>query len=272
MEVATDKAQLEKIETEIKQHCDGHRGCPGEALCPDGRGRGKEGRAVRHPPPAGHAHREEPDADQRARTSHLAPEQLDEEYAAKQAQLAENQKASPTLPREERARPEPLRSWREASLPSAPRSNGSAVRSRHAEQDAIRLEAAQQARGESGGKAIDGYGQWKESTAPSSTWARLRARYTTTQRCRGEQAPVRGLRHRPDCLGRDPVPKDERLGRVTFLPLNKLKPPQLPPIKETGRYRLRGQPCRLRPGGTTRPLPLRSAQRSWSIPLSGPES
>ena len=28
--------------------------------------------------------------------------------------------------------------------------------------------------------------------------------------------------------------KEERLGRVTFLPLNKLKPPSLPPLKEQG--------------------------------------
>ena len=28
--------------------------------------------------------------------------------------------------------------------------------------------------------------------------------------------------------------KEERLGRVTFLPLNKLKPPSLPPLKEPG--------------------------------------
>ena len=28
--------------------------------------------------------------------------------------------------------------------------------------------------------------------------------------------------------------KEERLGRVTFLPLNKLRPPALPPIKEPG--------------------------------------
>ncbi|MCK7490356.1 MAG: hypothetical protein MZU79_09325 [Anaerotruncus sp.] len=28
--------------------------------------------------------------------------------------------------------------------------------------------------------------------------------------------------------------KEERLGRVTFLPLNKLKPPDLPPLKEPG--------------------------------------
>ena len=74
IEVATSKAQLEKIETELHQVLLRHGGGPAETLCPDGGGGSKEGGALRDPPPAGHAHREEPDAHERTRTPDRAPE------------------------------------------------------------------------------------------------------------------------------------------------------------------------------------------------------
>ncbi len=103
------------------------------------------------------------------------------------------------------------------------------------EQDAIRLEAAQQARGESGGKAIEAvkaiegvHGTIMElgCTPPEYATALNIAAGNKLQFvvCDTDQIAADAIRYL----------KDERLGRVTFLPLNKLKPPQLPPIKEAG--------------------------------------
>ena len=73
MEVAAARTHLGKFETEIKAAQRGYGRRPGHALRAHERDRGEERAAVRHPPPAGHVHREEPDADGRARTPHRPP-------------------------------------------------------------------------------------------------------------------------------------------------------------------------------------------------------
>ena len=95
----------------------------------------------------------------RMRTSELErlialQKQLDEEYTAKQEQLAENEGAVAELL--DRKRVDRDLSELESSL-FAQRSSLERLRGemKDTEQDAIRLEAAQQARGESGGKAIE---------------------------------------------------------------------------------------------------------------------
>jgi chromosome segregation protein len=103
------------------------------------------------------------------------------------------------------------------------------------EQDAIRLEAAQQARGESGGKALEAvlalegvHGTIMDlgKSPPEYAMALNVAAGNKLQFvvCDTDQIASDAIRYL----------KEERLGRVTFLPLNKLNPPQLPPLKEPG--------------------------------------
>src|SRR5208283_5233168 len=173
----------------------------------------------------------------RMRTSELdrliaLQKQLDEEYTAKQEQLAENEGAVAEFLDRKKELDRNL-SELESSL-FAQRSSLERLRGdmKDTEQDAIRLEAAQQARGESGGKAIEAiegvHGTIMElgRTPPEYATALNVAAGNKLQFvvCDTDQIAADAIRYL----------KDERLGRVTFLPLNKLKPPQLPPIKEAG--------------------------------------
>ncbi|MGB7993141.1 hypothetical protein [Methanoregula sp.] len=103
------------------------------------------------------------------------------------------------------------------------------------EQDAIRLEAAQQARGESGGKAIEAVKAIEGVHGTIAELGRAPPEYSTALNiaagnklqfviCDTDQIAADAIRYL----------KDERLGRVTFLPLNKLRPPTLLPVKEPG--------------------------------------
>ena len=106
---------------------------------------------------------------------------------------------------------------------------------RESEQDAIRLEAAQQARGESGGKALEAVLAMEGVHGTISDLGKAPKEYATALNiaagnklqfvvCDDDQIAADAIRYL----------KEERLGRVTFLPLNKLKPPPLPPLKEPG--------------------------------------
>ena len=160
--------------------------------------------------------------------------QLDEEYASKQEQLSGNEKGGRSACRPEKGtRPEPLGAGEQPLCPALfSRTAARGDEGCRAGRDP--LEAAQQARGESGGKAIEAVKAIEgvhgtiadQGRAPQSTRQRSMSLRATT--------PVCDLRHRPDRRRCDPVLKDERLGRVTFLPLNKLRPPTLPPVKEPG--------------------------------------
>ena len=235
MEVATDKAQLEKIETEIKQHSTDTEDARQKLFSLMEEAEAKKGER------SGILHQQDMLIEKsRMRTSELErltslQKQLDEEYAAKQEQLAENQKAVTDLAEQKKGLDRNL-SELEGTL-FAQRSSLERLRGeiRDAEQDAIRLEAAQQARGESGGKAIDAVRAIEGVHGTIMELGRAPPEYTTALNtaagnklqfvvCDTDQIASDAIRYL----------KDERLGRVTFLPLNKLKPPQLPPVKEPG--------------------------------------
>ena len=106
---------------------------------------------------------------------------------------------------------------------------------RRDEQDAIRLEAAQQARGESGGKAIEAIMAMEGVHGTIADLGKAPPEYANALNiaagnklqfvvCDDDQIAADAIRYL----------KEERLGRATFLPLNKLKPPTLPPLKEPG--------------------------------------
>ena len=106
---------------------------------------------------------------------------------------------------------------------------------RENEQDAFRLEAAQQARGESGGRAIEAVMAMEHVHGTIAELGKAPAEYSTALNiaagnklqfvvCDDDQVAADAIQYL----------KAERLGRVTFLPLNKLKPPALPPLKEPG--------------------------------------
>ncbi|MDD4483686.1 MAG: AAA family ATPase, partial [Methanoregula sp.] len=235
MEVATDKAQLEKIETEIKQYSTDTEDARQKLFSLMEEAETKKGER------SGILHQQDMLIEKsRMRTSELErltslQKQLDEEYVAKQEQLAENQKAVTDLAEQKKGLDRNL-SELEGTL-FAQRSTLERLRGeiRDAEQDAIRLEAAQQARGESGGRAIEAVKAMEGVHGTIMELGRAPPEYTTALNiaagnklqfvvCDTDQIASDAIRYL----------KDERLGRVTLLPLNKLKPPQLPPVREPG--------------------------------------
>ena len=235
MEVATDKALLEKIETEIKQYSTDTEDARQKLFSLMEEAETKKGER------SGILHQQDMLIEKsRMRTSELErltslQKQLDEEYVAKQEQLAENQKAVTDLAEQKKGLDRNL-SELEGTL-FAQRSTLERLRGeiRDAEQDAIRLEAAQQARGESGGRAIEAVKAMEGVHGTIMELGRAPPEYTTALNiaagnklqfvvCDTDQIASDAIRYL----------KDERLGRVTFLPLNKLKPPVLPPLKEPG--------------------------------------
>jgi len=235
MEVATDKALLEKIETEIKQYSTDTEDARQKLFSLMEEAETKKGER------SGILHQQDMLIEKsRMRTSELErltslQKQLDEEYVAKQEQLAENQKAVTDLAEQKKGLDRNL-SELEGTL-FAQRSTLERLRGeiRDAEQDAIRLEAAQQARGESGGRAIEAVKAMEGVHGTIMELGRAPPEYTTALNiaagnklqfvvCDTDQIASDAIRYL----------KDERLGRVTLLPLNKLKPPQLPPVREPG--------------------------------------
>src|SRR5208337_4492150 len=235
MEVATSKVQLEKIETELHQYSSDTEEARQKlfALMEEAEAKKGERSAILH-------QQDMLIEKSRMRTSELdrliaLQKQLDEEYTAKQEQLAENEGAVAEFLDRKKELDRNL-SELESSL-FAQRSSLERLRGdmKDTEQDAIRLEAAQQARGESGGKAIEAIKAIEGVHGTIMELGRTPPEYATALNvaagnklqfvvCDTDQIAADAIRYL----------KDERLGRVTFLPLNKLKPPQLPPIKEAG--------------------------------------
>ncbi|HVP97536.1 chromosome segregation protein SMC [Methanoregula sp.] len=235
MEVATAKAQVEKIETEIRRYSSDTEVARQQlfALMEEAEAKKGERSAILH-------QQDILIEKSRMRTSELErlttlQKQLDEEFAVKQAQLEENERTIGDLSGRKKELDRNL-SELESTL-FAHRSSLERLRGemKDAEQDAIRLEAAQQARGESGGKAIEAVKAIEGVHGTIMELGRAPPEYTTALNvaagnkiqfvvCDTDQIATDAIRYL----------KDERLGRVTFLPLNKLKPPQLPPLKEPG--------------------------------------
>jgi chromosome segregation protein len=235
MEVAGTKAQLEKLEIEIRQHGEDTEGSREQlfALLKDlEEEKGRRSEIL---------HQQDMLIEKsRMRTSELERltlllSQLDEEFAAKQAQLSESEQSSSDLIREKKDLDRTL-SELEGSM-FAQRSSLERLRTeiRENEQDVFRLEAAQQARGESGGRALEAVMAMDHVHGTIADLGKAPAEYAIALNiaagnklqyvvCDDDQVASDAIRHL----------KEERLGRVTFLPLNKLKPPALPPLKEPG--------------------------------------
>ncbi len=235
MEVATAKAQAEKIETEIRQHSQDTEGAREMLFSLIQQGEEKKG--VR----SGILREQDLCIEKsRMRTSELERltgllRQLDEEYAAKQGQLSDSEKSITDLQSQKKELDRNL-SELEGSL-FAQRNTLEKIRSemREYEQDAIRLEAAAQARGESGGKALEAVLGMEGVHGTISDLGKASREYTTALNVAAGNK-LQFVVCDDDQIASDAIKflKEERLGRVTFLPLNKLKPPVLPPLKEPG--------------------------------------
>ena len=174
MEVATARAQLEKIEIGLKQHSEDTEGAREKLFSLIREAEEKKGER------SGILHQQDMLIEKsRMRTTELERltgllRQLDEEYSAKQSQLRDSEKSVAGLLDEKKELDRNL-SELEGSL-FAQRTTLERLRSeiRENEQDAIRLEAAQQARGESGGGRSRRSRPWKGCTAPSPSWGKPR--------------------------------------------------------------------------------------------------
>lgn len=235
MEIAAAKAQLEKFESEIRQHGEDTEGAREKlfALLHDlEEKRGQRSEIL---------HQQDMHIEKsRMRTTELERlmlllRQLDEEYTAKQSQLTDSEKSARDLLAGKKELDRNLSELEGAMF--AQRSSLERLRNeiRDNEQDAFRLEAAQQARGESGGRAIEAVMAMEHVHGTIADLGKAPAEYATSLNiaagnklqfvvCDDDQVAADAIRHL----------KEERLGRVTFLPLNKLKPPALPPLKEPG--------------------------------------
>jgi chromosome segregation protein len=235
MEIATSRALLEKIETEIRQHSEDTQGAREQLFALMQESEEKKGQR------SGILHQQDMLIEKsRMRTSELERlqgllRQLDEEYAAKQSQLTDSETSITSLAEEKKQLDRNLSELEGAMF--AQRNTLERLRNeiRESEQDAIRLEAAQQARGESGGKALEAILAMEGVHGIISDLGKAPKEYTTALNvaagnklhfvvCDDDQIAADGIRYL----------KEERLGRVTFLPLNKLRPPVLPPLKEPG--------------------------------------
>jgi chromosome segregation protein len=235
MEIATSRALLEKIETEIKQHSEDTDGARDQLFALLQEGEEKKGQR------SGILHQQDMLIEKsRMRTTELERltgllRQLDEEYTAKQAQLTDSETSITSLAGEKQQLDCNL-SELEGTM-FAQRNTLERLRNeiRESEQDAIRLEAAQQARGESGGKALEAVLAMEGVHGMISDLGKVPKEYATALNiaagnklhfvvCDNDQIAADAIQYL----------KEERLGRVTFLPLNKLKPPTLPPLKEPG--------------------------------------
>jgi chromosome segregation protein len=235
METATSRALLEKIETEIKEHSADTEGARDQLFALLQEAEEKKGQR------SGILHQQDMLIEKsRMRTSELERlqgllRQLDEEYAAKRGQLTDSETSITSLAEEKKQLDRNLSELEGAMF--AQRNTLERLRSeiRENEQDAIRLEAAQQARGESAGKALEAILALEGVHGTLSDLGKAPKEYATALNiaagnklhfvvCDDDQIAADGIRYL----------KEERLGRVTFLPLNKLKPPTLPPLREPG--------------------------------------
>ncbi len=195
MEVATFKAQLEKVETELKAHSEDTEGSREKlfALLKESEEKKAQRSEILH-------QQDMLIEKSRMRTTELERltlllKQLDEEYSAKQAQLTDSEKSVGDLAAEKKELDRNLSELEGAMF--AQRSTLERLKNeiRIREQDAFRLEAAQQARGESGGKAIEAIMAMEGVHGTIADLGKAPPEYANgPQYRRRKQAPVRGLR------------------------------------------------------------------------------
>jgi chromosome segregation protein len=134
----------------------------------------------------------------------------------------------------------------------------------------IRLEAAQQARGESGGKALEAILAMKVSMGPYPISGKHRPSIPLALNvaagnklhfvvCDDDQIAADAIRYL----------KEERLGRATFLPLNKLKPPALSARSRNPGLLITPSTCWNTTRSLTGRLPWLLAGLSWLTHLNG---
>ena len=235
MEVATAKAQLEKIETGIRQHSQDTEGARDKLFALLQQAEEKKG--VR----SGLLHQQDMLIEKsRMRTSELErltalARQLDEEYSAKKGQLSDSDKSVADLADEKKALDRTLSELEGTFF--AQRSTLERLREeiRETEQEVIRLEATQQARGESGGRAVEAVCAMDGVHGTIASLGKAPAEYANALNIAAGQK-LQFVVVDTDEVAADAIAylKNEKLGRVTFLPLNKLKPPSLPPVREPG--------------------------------------
>jgi chromosome segregation protein len=235
MEIATSRAQLEKVETEIKQHSEDTEGARDQLFTLLQQAEEQKGQR------SGILHQQDMLIEKsRMRTTELERlqgllRQLDEEYTAKQEQLTDSDTSITSLAEEKKQLDRNLSELEGAMFAQRNTLERLKNEMRENEQDAIRLEAAQQARGESGGRALEAILALEGVHGTISDLGKAPAEYSMALNiaagnklqfvvCDNDQIAADGIRYL----------KEERLGRVTFLPLSKLRPPTLPPLKEPG--------------------------------------
>lgn len=106
---------------------------------------------------------------------------------------------------------------------------------REYEQEVIRLEAQQQVRGEAGSRALEPILRMEGVYGTIAQLGRAPPEYSTALNV-AAGSKLHYVVVKDDTVAARAIEflKEQKLGRVTFLPLTKLKPPDLPPVKEPG--------------------------------------
>ncbi len=137
---------------------------------------------------------------------------------------------------EEKSRLERAISDRESSV-FAKRSSLERLRGeyREYEQEVIRLEAQQQVRGEAGSRALEPILRMDGVYGTIAQLGRAPPEYATALNV-AAGSKLHYVVVKDDTVATRAIEylKEQKLGRVTFLPLTKLRPPDIPPVKEPG--------------------------------------
>ncbi|MDH7593810.1 MAG: chromosome segregation protein SMC [Methanomicrobiales archaeon] len=109
------------------------------------------------------------------------------------------------------------------------------IQTRSLEQELARLEAQQQARDDSGNRALEAVLGMEGIFGTISTLGKAEKEYALALEV-AAGARLGYVIARDDRVAEDAIRylKETRLGRLTFLPLNRLNPPTLPKVRETG--------------------------------------
>ena len=235
MEAATVKAQLEKIEIEIRKQSEDTAGAREALFKLMEEVEGKKGTRS-----SILQQRDLLIERSRMRTSEIERltervRQLESEYADKQVQLADSTTAIGDLEKEKAALDRTLSELESSAF--AQRNMLERVRGelRDTEQQAVRLEAQQQARGEAGGRALEAVLGMDGVHGTVGDLAKSPPEYATALGV-AATGKLQFVITEDDEVASNAIRylKDEKLGRATFLPLNKLKPADLPPLRGEG--------------------------------------
>ncbi len=106
---------------------------------------------------------------------------------------------------------------------------------REHEQEVIRLEAQQQARGETGSRALEAVLGMDGIFGTIAQLGRAPPEYATALNVAAGQR-LHYVVAQDDAVAAHAIDylKEQKMGRVTFLPLSRLKPPALPPLRDDG--------------------------------------